>query len=593
MKWKIILCFLVFSAISCNDNNSKSNNSGSCDSACVDSMLVTCDEDGNSILLDCKFGCENGSCLGDPNDPSGCRPSCTGSVATVCNEMGVAEQIPCTYGCNGNTCASAPVSSGPCSGITCKNAGNCDRGICVSRDMSKVREGDECDKWFQGYCDGDTKVVCSGGKITTSDCSDAHGCAMSKVKLYGDTYLIPTCRKDGASCDKGKAGYCVTENNAGKSEAHAYALTCWDNTDNTMSGDKGTGDYLLCSAHGCNPQKTGCWNQCQGDKLSVYNESTLNCAGMSQICVTEEQNGFCADACWQDGEIVNNCVGSNARERICQADDNGKLYYADSLMPCDHGCDKSTGKCKKLVSDEYTACDWNTFPQRCENGIRVACVEGIVRAEKCSDVDKTCAVIQNAALCLKGCDSAHRKYCDGNDLITETCEKNEAGILVLTDQAIEHCKEACSKSKLECVCKDNGKWCSNNAITRCDSKTETIVSESCGSKYCVAYDYSPQQVNCFDKKYNTLADCEKERGCRGKTFYKNEICAKNSSQDDNGVYGIQKEEDCEHGCSRVGCCPEHGHYNRSEDKCECDDGYRVGIFDWYDDMLRIYTCVEE
>ncbi len=440
--------------------------------------------------------------------------------------------------------------------------------------MAGMQEGDSCDKWFQGYCDGDTKVTCVGGKITTSDCSDVHGCAMSKVKQYGETYLIPTCRKDGASCESGSTGYCVLENNGGTSEAHAYGLTCWDNTDDTMSGDKGDGSYLLCAANGCNPQKTSCWNKCDGNVLNMYNNSNLNCAGINQICVSEEQNGFCADACGQKDEVFNSCENNIERIRECRADDNGKLYYADTrAFPCDHGCDSSTGKCKKLVPDEYTDCDWNTFTQRCEsNGIRVACVEGIVRAERCSeDNDKICGVVQNAATCFKPCTGTVTKSCDGNTLVTQTCAQNDAGILVPVSVETETCPYSCDAENKECNCSKGGYWCEDNAITHCDFDTKSVVKESCGTEICKAWS---DGTECYKKQYSTANDCKNELEnlkCENGDHVTSHVCDYPISGS-GPAYGTWETEHCEYGCGSTDdrCCEFNEKYNSATETCDCD-----------------------
>ena len=601
-----------------------------CHAMCANGVATICNANGSSELAPCPYGCAGDACSG----PRICKPECKDGVALECGSDGSFEYVNCLLGCDGVACAQAPEITGPCKGVVCENAGSCDRGICVSNNMAAVAEDDKCDKWFQGYCDGDIKVTCEGGKIHYAYCGDVNGCAMSKLKHYGETYLIPTCRKDGASCRSGMNSYCVTENNGGKSEAHTYAIACWDNTDDTMSGDKGNGDYLLCAANGCNPQKTTCWNKCSGETLLVYDESTQNCAAINQICVTEEQNGFCADACWQDGETLLSCFQGNERRRECHKDDNGKLYYVDEIFPCDHGCDESTGKCKKIVHDEYSACDWNSFKQRCEKGIRVSCYEGIVRAEKCSDNNQFCAVSENAAVCYdckhefnkttgecskvvadeytpcekssfkercedgnrvicedgivravqcdggkscgvignrasctEACERAESSYCEGNKLITQICKPNEAGILVPSSQTEVECPDRCDANKKACTCSQGGYWCENNAITHCDPVSETLVFESCGSKFCGAM--SSSKVECFDKRYNSLDDCENDYGCNGKTYHE-AACV--SIPNETWIYGKVSSEYCDTGCSRddMRCCAASEYYNSTQNACVCD-----------------------
>ena len=599
-----------------------------CKPSCENGVATQCNADGFPEYVECPKGCDGSACASLV-----CKPSCVDGVATECNADGSSSTRRCPNGCEGNVCA-PEIMTGPCKGVACENEGSCDRGICVSHNMASVAEDDKCDKWFQGYCDGDIKVTCEGGKIHYAYCADVNGCAMSKVKHFGETYLIPTCRKDGASCRSGMNSYCVTENNGGKSEAHTYAIACWDNTDDTMSGDKGGGDYLLCAANGCNPQKTTCWNKCSGETLLVYDESTMNCSAINQICVTEEQNGFCADACWQEGENLLSCFQGNERRRECRKDDNGKLYYVDEIFPCDHGCDESTGKCKKIVRDEYSACDWNAFKQRCENGIRVSCYEGIVRAEKCSDSNQFCAVSENAAVCYdckhefnkttgecskevadeytpcnksrftercengsrvicedgivravqcdggkscgvtgnratctESCDREQTSYCDGNKLITQICAPNEAGVLVPKSQTEIECPDRCDPNKKACTCSQGGYWCENNAVTHCDPVSETLVFEDCGSKFCGAL--SSNDVQCFDKKYNSLNDCQNDYGCNGKTYHE-AACV--SVPNEAWIYGKVSSEYCDTGCSKEDkrCCAASEYYNSTQNACVCD-----------------------
>ncbi len=527
-------CILLLMAGCSESKHSKNTPEPSCISGCSGTKYVDC-EAGTEEL--CEYGCADNVCH---HTPSGCTPgyeTCADGVHVLCSSAGVLVTDNCPSGsCNGSACASQITSKAePCKGVVCTNHGQCDRGICVSENMKKVQEGDECDAWFQGFCNGNQRVTCEGGKIHFTDCSNSGGCAMSKGKQEycgGETYLFPTCRKDGPQClSVDKNGYCAIENNQGQTEAHAYGIACWENTDDTLSGNRMGDSYVLCTL-GCNQDKTGCLSRCElNDTLHLYNDTIQYCANNADICVTLDGEGTCAEPCHQKGLETQQCFNDNARHRVCSADDNGKLYFRDMICGCDHGCEGATGQCRKLVSDEYSACNWNTFRQRCDGKIRVACVDGRVRAEECSDA---CEVSQNAALCpSRICSSTEFSECVGwNDLLHVKCAPADSGHLIPIQSSVEYCELGCYGNDNTCSCSSEwDNWCTvNNEVAWCaqgDSWSSGFWKySSCNEKTCAG-------GSCYAKLFNSQQECESYIGSKRCPSLFSCQPVKNSSQ-----YGI-------------------------------------------------------
>ncbi len=462
----VAIVSLLLTVTGCGGSSSSNGDGDKCKTGCSGTKFVDCEAGTEE---NCEYGCSDNICH---HEPSGCTPgseSCADNVHTTCSSTGILNTETCPYGCNGSECASKQTSQAqPCKGVVCANGGQCDRGICVTDDMKNVKEGDACDEWFQGFCSGNQRVTCDYGKIHYTDCTDAGGCAMSKDKQEycgGETYLFPTCRKDGPQClNIDKNGYCAIENNQGNTEAHAYSIVCWENTDGTYSGNRMSDSYVLCTL-GCNLDKTGCLSRCeQNDTLHLYNDTIQYCANNADICVTLDGEGTCGEPCHQKGLEAQQCFGNNARHRVCSTDDNGKLYFQDRICVCDHGCEDSTGLCKKIVSDEYQACDWNTFKQRCDGKIRVACVGGRVRAEECSE---TCETFHGTAFCPSHiCSSTESYKCSDHDHIKYTkCAPADSGRLIPVQSFNIECSSLCDYESNSCDCKEtdancvNAEWC--------------------------------------------------------------------------------------------------------------------------------------
>lgn len=506
----VAMVSLLLTVTGCGGSNSSNGDGDKCKTGCVGTKFVDCEAETEE---NCEYGCADNICH---HEPSGCTPgseSCADNVHVTCSSTGVLTTEPCPYGCNGSECASKQTSQAqPCKGVVCANGGQCDRGICVTNDMKNVQEGDDCDAWFQGFCSGNQRVTCDGGKIHYTDCTEVGGCAMSKGRQEacgGETYLFPTCRKDGPQClDINKNGYCAIENNQGKTEAHAYGIACWENTDDTYSGNRMSDSYALCTL-GCNHDKTGCLSRCeQNDALHLYNDTIQYCANNADICVTLDGEGTCGEPCHQKGLETQQCFSNNARHRVCSADDNGKLYFQDTICGCDHGCESATGLCKKIVPDEYQACDWNTFKQRCDGKIRVACVEGRVRAEECS---QTCETFHGSAVCPSHiCSSTESYECTDYDHLKYTkCAPADSGRLIPVQSSNTECSAGCDYESNSCYCKEtDANWCTvNNEVAWCNlfSSWREIGSwnySSCNEKICAG-------GSCYAKVFDSQQDCER------------------------------------------------------------------------------------
>ena len=345
---------------------------------------------------------------------------------------------------------------------------------------------DKCTNDFRAVCkDGNTREVCTNGKIEYKTCpedsvcrggkcicDDFEGCCLESEKgeksyqcFEGSSKTVSKAMICGADSEKGDGFYSwkPVEN-----EVEICVRGCDDETGKCFKNDEKEGQS--CD----DTYKT----HCEDNKVFSCDENKIFVDDCSDAeCLEPEGDGvpFCANFCKSadKGKSKTECIKSPyedveshetlydyyyvTSECIEVTDKSGKKHYVTKKtqdMYCEHGCDKDG--CKKLHHKEYTSCD-ESVKDSCDNNIALYCNgfdDGFIYEAEACEEPKKCHEYDldedyHIAGCYEFCTAAdvgkERKVeCGTNDKEVQKC--TQAGDKYIWDTSVA-CSEVCTASQ--------------------------------------------------------------------------------------------------------------------------------------------------
>jgi hypothetical protein len=449
---------------------------------------------------------------------------------------GASGTLKCTGACKYDVteCVApvVPPTDGIChSDADCDNA-VCSHGVCISEDMLALKAGDPCDvDTFAEFCNGSSLVYCGeddngSGAVIMDDCAQYGGCAIVDMKdLYGSdgSILQAWCNNDASQCTEAgqKIHYCTTYTQGEPPFDYASYTLCAKNTDGGFTAFDGAlqlGIYGVCKSgenlDSCNTEKTECSNpepfECEyatkcedANTLSTCQDysswglgilaNTYACseAVPGSTCATVNDTDFCFVPCDKEGEVKKSCkIDTNYGSEFvsistCTKGNDGKLYWVEESIDCDHACDATKFECTKVVDNEGDSCDPETFQSSCVNNARISCSESwttgedVVTASECYE-GTTCVVTEKGPSCMTPCENVGEKTSECYNALfyygysKYECQAFEAGNFYAETES-GACDEGCNETMTECAAADPtkpadlGESCDPNTFAdRCD-----------------------------------------------------------------------------------------------------------------------------
>ena len=320
---------------------------------CISLGLGACDDGGSSAPKrecktndDCKDAAKpvcssEGKCVAASATPE-CKTNddCKDAAKPVCSSEG--------------KCVAASGTVDPCKGVTCKD-GTCDRGVCVTEAMRKVKSGDSCDESFVEFCRGNEMVYCApSGIVEVSDCASDGGCTLVRENDEEGEYILAWCRGKADQCKEAEQmiDYCLSVEDPDGDYSYESSYICLKNTEGTFTATDQSmyGDYMDCW-DGCNVEGTQCKDAELVDGQCSTGQQEFCASHGFAGCTAMEGEPQCHDGkCDKDGDVLNkSCetdeIGSFVTYDVCLKDDNGDLvliYIED--------------ECKGKCNAEGTAC---------------------------------------------------------------------------------------------------------------------------------------------------------------------------------------------------------------------------------------------
>lgn len=422
----------------------------------------------------------------DDKDPVDCfvepAETCAGKCGSIVDECGITQDCGACESDAGTTDAgtadAGDIDAGPagdCS--TCTDTQYCgDDGAC----HNKVEEGDSCDSTMQEYCDGDTLVYCSGGKVDVIDCGEYDTvCRSLEGQNWVDCYDM---EEDGCDNPGTSETYCAEDEDG-------YAYSIKETCSATHSGDS-----VLRT------QKVECDEECDDDTALCDNAETCDTLGeAASVCGIYYYYGiFPMDAsysnvCTQwgnsqiwvmvDGEL---CVDT------CGTDEEGLCDDPCKDVSCGEGsyCDSTVGDLcipNGITLDDE--CDPDTFVGVCKNGVEFYCDESY------ASIGYDPFITYES--CDAGCNAAGTACADPCDSVT--CD---AGYHCLSGDTDGYCfsddftaGDACDETTFgdaDGVCSAKAEY---NTAYYCDGYDEISVLVCSAEKPCAVVD---AVVNCYE-----------------------------------------------------------------------------------------------
>ncbi len=397
-------------------------------------------------------------------------------------------------------------------------------GECILiHEMEKMN----CHSYDDSKCDGKYKLYCNMFEYSARDCEELEGpggtCAMLPDS-YGD--LEPTCIQP---CDQVGAtkAYC-------KEADLERQLTCvqknnvklWEDDDSVYERcehgcDPDTGKCIKLSEHENEPCENGDPDICDG---SMY----LTCSWSNYVvkdcdeglkCVLQDGDASCLYPCEasQVDETRDQCGhgwdGGRLYKAVCTKFENGYFWKpGDDYIKCEHGCDASVSACKKLVEDEYSRCDINTYKPYCIDNYLVSCDfnDNKVHVEDCGSYEVCIDTNGVRAACYRACDASEvgtsSQYCSSSYAYREvtTCKKIGSTYAEITEKSF--CTHGCSDDHKTCEPSpyEVGKPCESLTYARCADDThlyrcvdDVIVLDDCA-----------EGTQCVNGGWSSHAYCE-------------------------------------------------------------------------------------
>ena len=466
---------------------------------------------------------------------------------------------------------------------------NCGNGV--------LDDGEDCDGVLMREKNCDSMIEGATGTLKcTNRCKyDPGEC---RVSLCGNGVIDP-----GESCDT-----TVPEK-----------LTCND----VVHATRGT---LSCNAQ-CQLDISECRKPNVGDfcddpDFSVCDDgNSIQCSGgvitktvcgafYSNTCVeleTGDDNYILAGCinnyleCDNVGDVAYQCYPNSdyiSVEMTCMkdktSDKNYWYYLADPKWEvCPYSCDIHTGKCARLVPEQDTRCDLNTFEDYCQGNVSVNCEMNItmssVHAESC---ENGCAVFSSGnatasrciypnSLCSPG--DPDKTICISSYLVTMSCiSASDGSLSEYLFSEYKECPHGCDPDTNKCVTlhESEGNECNSsnrpecvddNLLLYCDAsrKYATYVCQIGGEGLCIEANDGANCREICTTPGETRSICVD--GGDNNFYTKHEIC---SEINGHLVFETQNTEACANSCNfdRTGCyiiSPNEGKPCR-QSKCDGD-----------------------
>ena len=526
-------------AVSCDDDNSCTEDSCVTDQGCLNFVLVgvPCDDDDACTTDDfCDESlCHGADVLCDDQDPCTMDycSSATGCVFEA-TDSPCDDEDPCTVGdlCNAGICTGTPVS---CDCLTDEDCGELEDGdLCNGTLVCDVEQ-------FPHKCAvaAGTVIECPQPEGIDADCLAAH-CAPDT----GDCTLVPAHESkacsDGDACTIGdicEAGECYSANPLNCNDGNPCTDDLCDvvqgcvHVDNAVACDDGNActtddtcadglcgggvatvcdDLNPCTDDSCNPA-SGC----------LFDTNSLPCDD-ADACTTDE---MCIDGTCQNGKPVDCDDGNLCTTDACDPD--GGCGHLPNSVPCDDGnaCTDgdqcSDGSCQ---AGEAASCDDGNYCTDDDCDPEVGCLHG--DNELPCDDNNACTMED---LCVAGeCVGEGSLDCDDDNPCTndvclplDGCQhENSEGSCSDGDGCTvdDHCLDgACvSGGPLDCddqdICTDdlcNAGLCEHPpAEGSCDDQNLCTVDDTCVDGLCVG-----GLLDCDDGDVCTADACNPASGC--------------------------------------------------------------------------------
>ncbi len=558
-------------------------------SVCVDKLCqpaaelpngATCEDgDACTTLQTCQDGQCQGGVAQNCDDGNPCsQDQCDlnhGCQHALVNGGACEDGNACTVGdtCQSGTCTPAGSldcdDKNPCTADTCDALSGCVHAV---MDGSACDDGNVCtigDACVGDVCTPGKGKVCDDGNACTTDGCDLSGdcttafnsapCDDGNACSKDDICTIGACGGTGFSCDDGSI--CTTDS-CDPEKGCVYTpttLPCDDKNPCTASDTCANGACVglaLQAAQICDDLNPCTTESCDAITGCQYALNTAPCED-GNLCTSGDTcfNGVCNSG-------VSSCACTNDVECQQYEDNdlcNGKLFCDQtgaqslckvnpmSVVTCDGGadsacsqnqCEKSTGKCQYVQTNEGLACDADgticTTSDSCKGG---NCVPGPLL--NCDDTNpcttdscdpKTgCIFAPSSAACSDGnactvgdvckdsaCASGPITQCDDENPCTDdACDQASAKCLFVLNTLACDDGNACSLNDT-CV----GGVCSGTSAV-CDDKNP-CTSDSCDpTKSCVN---SPNTVPCDDGNACTTGDVCGGGACKGQSSGTGVVC---------------------------------------------------------------------
>ena len=269
--------------------------------------------EGERCDIDKGETCLNGECFSETACEAGVKyPICEGTKVVICDKYNKKKPT---------SCGSFQV---------------CEAGACVAQ---------PCDESYISSCDGEKRIYCDNGRVSSSKCGDQEVCVAGecKAKLCAD---VPDFKPNTCSADKKSYYTCDAE---GRIKVESCNITCADAVGCTVNCDKDA-----CYENPTEEQKKllrVCKNgffedmDCEGVAPGMYcSEGKCTCTLGSQRCYQKVDQSWRVEKCVEE-------AGSNKWVTVedCTSD---KPICDDQEFYCHDEAQTIGSPCQMIVTDE-------------------------------------------------------------------------------------------------------------------------------------------------------------------------------------------------------------------------------------------------
>ena len=306
--------------------------------------------------------------------------------------------------------------------------GNQGTDLCASKTCP---EGQHCDSATGDCMENPSTDLCASKTCPAGQfCNSATGNCEDKAE-------IPECNP---ACDEDhvcSSGVCIEKGDGEACDPETFVERC--------DGDTA----VYCSLNKVTTSPCNAGNMCQIVKGSNWSR----CYSKDLYCHQGDQP---SQPCYFDTFFdeyylrTSDCVETESGAYIWNEREGDRKWCGPT-----YSC--ANGTCSKIIADEGSTCNSDTFPQRCESGIAVYCQDGKVTGRKCTSKE-VCDNLTNFDFywcfvpesCATEYEGATAKQCDGQGLITSTCFQTEHNGLAWISKR-ETCLYYCNPATLKCL----------------------------------------------------------------------------------------------------------------------------------------------